>query len=244
MTEEERLMHLREIGEAARRSRKAKFLADLFGSGETLRDLASGQRAAVLSAFVVESNRIEDIPRTERGPLFVDHLDAAKNVLGSAQEFVADPLLMHARVMRSEPEKLPGQIRDQMVFVGGVASGYRACPTAEIVSERLPILLAEVKQALVDGSVTDDKTWHWHASFEYLHPFLDGNGRVGRLWMNAIRQAAGLSWITFMADERHAYYDALLKHFDEHEDYAGDLELAAPNLEQEVLDYLRAGALS
>jgi Fic family protein len=48
-----------------------------------------------------------------------------------------------------------------------------------------------------------------HLAFERIHPFADGNGRVGRLlmWRQEIENGDDLTFIPF--DRRHKYYDAL-----------------------------------
>lgn len=51
--------------------------------------------------------------------------------------------------------------------------------------------------------------WDLHHEFEHIHPFFDGNGRTGRLWLNALRLAAGLPWLTVWAADRQRYYAAI-----------------------------------
>jgi Fic family protein len=44
-------------------------------------------------------------------------------------------------------------------------------------------------------------------AFERIHPFRDGNGRVGRIIMNAQRLQAGLPILIIPASERRLYYE-------------------------------------
>ena len=55
---------------------------------------------------------------------------------------------------------------------------------------------------------------YFHAKFENIHPFSDGNGRVGRLLMNYILLIHNHPPITIYEEDRKDYYDALEK-FDE-----------------------------
>lgn len=53
-----------------------------------------------------------------------------------------------------------------------------------------------------------------HILFERIHPFEDGNGRVGRMLMNYQRIKAGLDIACFYAVERFQKYYALFDEFD------------------------------
>lgn len=48
-----------------------------------------------------------------------------------------------------------------------------------------------------------------HLEFVTIHPFLDGNGRLGRLLMNYALLAAGLPWVTIRNDERIPFFRAI-----------------------------------
>jgi Fic family protein len=48
-----------------------------------------------------------------------------------------------------------------------------------------------------------------HLEFVTIHPFLDGNGRLGRLLMNHALLSAGLPWTTVRSDERLPFFRAI-----------------------------------
>jgi len=50
---------------------------------------------------------------------------------------------------------------------------------------------------------------YFHVGFETVHPFVDGNGRVGRLLMNFILHRNGLPMVNIPASQRNRYYDVL-----------------------------------
>jgi Fic family protein len=50
---------------------------------------------------------------------------------------------------------------------------------------------------------------YFHVGFETVHPFVDGNGRVGRLLMNFILHRNGLPMLNIPNERRLGYYDVL-----------------------------------
>jgi Fic family protein len=53
--------------------------------------------------------------------------------------------------------------------------------------------------------------FEFHKRYEAIHPFLDGNGRTGRLIMNKILISAGYAPIIIFKDNKEAYFNALSK---------------------------------
>jgi len=52
---------------------------------------------------------------------------------------------------------------------------------------------------------------YFHAVFEEIHPFVDGNGRSGRLLLNLMLQEKGFPPLIIFFEQRQAYYNALEK---------------------------------
>ena len=48
-----------------------------------------------------------------------------------------------------------------------------------------------------------------HFVFVYIHPYMDGNGRMGRFLMNVMLATGGYPWTVVPLDRRDAYVAAL-----------------------------------
>jgi Fic family protein len=48
-----------------------------------------------------------------------------------------------------------------------------------------------------------------HFIFVYIHPYVDGNGRMGRFLMNTMLASGGYPWTVIPVEERVAYMAAL-----------------------------------
>jgi len=53
--------------------------------------------------------------------------------------------------------------------------------------------------------------FEFHKRYEFIHPFLNGNGRTGRLIMNKILMSAGYSPIIVYKDNKQAYFNSIEK---------------------------------
>ena len=84
------------------------------------------------------------------------------------------------------------------------------------VSEELVLeLLDELDSITHDDALT--AAAYFHAKFENIHPFADGNGRVGRLLMNYLLILLNHPPIIIHQEDRKGYY-AALEAWDEHQE--------------------------
>jgi Fic family protein len=77
----------------------------------------------------------------------------------------------------------------------------------EDVAEEMAELLAELVE-IPDGKALTAAAY-FHAKFENIHPFADGNGRAGRLAMNYFLALHNHPPVTIHEEDRKSYYDAL-----------------------------------
>lgn len=77
----------------------------------------------------------------------------------------------------------------------------------EDVAEELSELVSEMNEATENNALT--AAAYFHAKFENIHPFADGNGRTGRIVMNYILLLNDHPPVIVHEEDRKAYYTAL-----------------------------------
>lgn len=122
---------------------------------------------------------------------------------------------LHAELLANQARSMPGKIREIQNYIGVRLETARYVPPP---AAALPTLLADLEGLLQyqpDGPKEVSilmRTAIAHAQFEAIHPFLDGNGRTGRLLLPLMLQAAGAPPIhlaSFLKVRQQEYYDAL-----------------------------------
>lgn len=89
--------------------------------------------------------------------------------------------------------KQPGELRQSQNWIGGTRPGNAVFVPPP--AQKVPQLLAELERFVHDVSPELPplvKTALIHVQFETIHPFLDGNGRIGRLLIGALLEHWGL----------------------------------------------------
>jgi len=110
--------------------------------------------------------------------------------------------------------KSPGEFRRSQNWIGGTRPGNaRFVPPPP---HRVPDAMGTLEKFVHDPATPAlVKAALWHAQFETIHPFLDGNGRVGRLMVTLLLCAEGvlrepmLYLSLFLKQHRTRYYELL-----------------------------------
>ncbi len=113
-------------------------------------------------------------------------------------------------------EKQPGEFRRSQNWIGGTRPGNAAFvpPPPDLVPECMNALELFLHEERADLPVLV-KAALVHVQFETIHPFLDGNGRLGRLLITFLLCAAGvlrapiLYLSLYFKQHRSAYYELL-----------------------------------
>jgi Fic family protein len=78
-------------------------------------------------------------------------------------------------------------------------------PRPEAVRDAMPTFF----QLLRDENDPKARVVLGHFIFVYIHPYIDGNGRMGRFLMNVMLAAGGYPWTVIPTERRDAYMAAL-----------------------------------
>lgn len=110
---------------------------------------------------------------------------------------------IHRIIMRRLNPRISGKIRKCPIYVGSSIS-YREC----IKPEKLKVELENWCLVFNKNVSESYKDWkNQHIWFEKIHPFEDGNGRIGRILMNIQRLRMGLPLlIIHEGKEQYDYY--------------------------------------
>lgn len=146
--------------------------------------------------------------------------DAVKKEQPITEEFIKT---IHAFVLRGEEEA--GEYRTIQNYIGSITRVvYTPCPPSQVqekMSEYVQLLAKDFEEnikAACTGSINWIGLFHnlakHHIEFENIHPFVDGNGRTGRLLLTYELICMGLLPVDIRYEERDRYYAAIKAYRD------------------------------
>ena len=133
----------------------------------------------------------------------VHHFRAIDYVIDKAEEELTEEMIKHLHYILKHDTKdsalswfAAGDYKRRANMVGG-----RETAKPGDVPVRMKALLADYNAKKV---ITVNDVIAFHAEFEYIHPFQDGNGRVGRLV--ALKECLRNNIIPFIIEDSKKYY--------------------------------------
>ena len=178
---------------------------------------------SIHSSLAIENNtlslqQVTDVIEGKRvlGPQ--DDIIAVKNafqtykVIDEVNPFSIEDLIKMHKIMMNDLVDEAGKIRTSSVgVINQNGDVIHVAPPYQMVKGQLLQLFDWLKtsktQMLIKSSV-------FHYEFEFIHPFLDGNGRMGRLWQTALlaNWKPIFKWIpieSIIKDNQEQYYKSI-----------------------------------
>lgn len=110
-------------------------------------------------------------------------------------------LFIHGLLIGGIDDSIAGRFRKEHEYV---RVGKHVAPAPEHIMRMIEVLLNEYKTNH-DANIFA-KIAHFHLQFETIHPFCDGNGRIGRVLINLQLQEFGYPNIIIRDKEKALYY--------------------------------------
>lgn len=192
--------------------REAVTSSSMEGTNSTLDELLSVEEASDEHAKV-EAKQVRDYA------VILDELIPEATRAGDAVFSVDLIRGLHAAIVKADPayQDVPGNLRETVVWIGGGRDINYSIWNPPSPEDVLPCLLQNVDYLRNEGmqQMTQSLIIRMaiaHAHFEAIHPFRDGNGRVGRMLMPLMMAAGGhvpLYLSPYIDAHKHDYYAAL-----------------------------------
>ena len=169
--------------------------------------------------FMIQSNAIESVYSDFSLKLALDAWEylSAQKEMTVAVVLKTHKILMNTIDSWSEPElkaKYRGKLRDCPVYIGGKPALEHQKVTQELEQWCKQMNDSQNYTRIIDGESDNFEavSKNLHIEYEAIHPFADGNGRTGRMFMNWWRMQVGLPILIIHADwpeyfgEQMTYY--------------------------------------
>lgn len=184
------------------------------------------------TALVLEGVTIGEKPLKDHLEA-IGHKEAFEYVIGLANKNT--PLTesvikdIHTLVLMNDREN-KGKYRSVPVRISGA---LHTPPQPYLVAPQMETLIADYAEAVKSKHIIEAVA-KFHLRFEGVHPFIDGNGRTGRLILNLELIKAGFLPVNIKFSDRRKYYDCFDKYYGDNHTAADMIELIVKYEEAEL----------
>lgn len=193
-------------------------------SSSEIEGVTAGARALAMAAI--------DAKAGPNAQLVTANVTAMQSAIELADDISVETLLAaHQALLDGHAYAAPGQLRDQQVWIGSNALSPHTASFVPPHHTRVPAALDDLISFVrrVDLPVLAQVAIA-HAQFETIHPFNDGNGRVGRTLVHAMLRHSGVtrtltvpvsaglltdtsSYFEALTDYREGYVETIIRQF-------------------------------
>jgi Fic family protein len=156
-------------------------------SSSEIENLTSGAGQIALAELGERSSK--------NAQLVVGNVRAMQAALDLSETLTGETILeMHRALLEHSDPHIVGRWRDQQVWVGGGSLGPHTAQFVPPHHDRVPELMDDLVAFANRADLPRlAQTAIAHAQFETIHPFPDGNGRVGRALVQAMLRSGQLT---------------------------------------------------
>ncbi|MFP9191210.1 Fic family protein [Natrialbaceae archaeon A-CW1-1] len=160
-----------------------------------------------IEAYLQESNAIEGVYDESA----LDASVEAWEYISQQEDLTHDVVKTGHRILLEDRQpNIAGTYREIQVYIGD------SVPPP-------PVVVKSEMERLLNWKPLDPlEAIEWHVAFEQIHPFQDGNGRVGRLLYLWHCESLGVEPIIWRESDRHGYYELFGSTVDVGENSATD----------------------
>lgn len=244
---------------ASRQAISFERIEELKAELDTRRPLTQGELERLNDEFMIEftynSNAIEGNTLTLQETAMVlegitidqkplkDHLEAVghKDAFLYVQDIVSNKMPLtefvikniHSLVLMNKPEDKGVYRRVPVRIMGAFTEPVQPY----MIEPKIKELLAENEKRKATMNIIE-RVARFHLEFESIHPFIDGNGRTGRLLMNFELMQNGYPPINVKFTDRKRYYEAF-DSFSRNQNATPMTNLIAEYVTERLEQYLR-----
>ena len=118
-------------------------------------------------------------------------------------------LLLHRMLIDGINDEIAGRFRAKGEYV---RVGTHIAPASENIERMIESIFSEYRSN--HESYFLDKIAKFHLEFEHIHPFIDGNGRIGRVIINYQLLRLGFTPVIILDKEKKTYYRSFWEYKD------------------------------
>ncbi len=166
------------------------------------------ETALVLEGITIDKKPLKDhLEAVGHRDAFLYVEELVKNKVPFSERIIKE---IHTLVLMDRPEDRGVYRRIPVRIMGG----YHVPPDPVLVPEQMERLVAEFEGNKKLHPI--ERAALFHLKFEGIHPFVDGNGRTGRLILNLMLMQAGYPPINVKYSDRKRYYEAFDAYHRDH----------------------------